>query len=241
MPRLAVLFDLDGVISDTASVHARAWRMVFDDALNALGAGHSPFDEASDYRLYVDGKMRQTGIRDFLASRGLDFPLGGENATQLDTVNGIGNTKNAIFRELIEKNGVALFEDAVHLIDTLSARGIPLGLASSSKNAKIVLEKSQLLPRFAAVMDGLVAERDAIASKPSGDFYLRAAELIGVSPAQCIVIEDAVSGVTSAKAAKVKAVVGISRMDNAAALRQSGADLVVTSLDDLPPEIFQAG
>lgn len=237
-PQLAALFDLDGVISDTASVHAQAWRIVFDRVLTHLGHTGSTFDEKRDYELYVDGKMRQTGIEDFLASRGIKLPLGDLAATGLKTVNGIGNSKNAMFRDLIATNGVRIFDDSIRLIERLKAADIEMGIASSSKNARRVLEKSALLINFKAIMDGLVAEQDGIRSKPYPEFYVHAARLIGYAPDRCIVIEDALSGIASARQAGVKLVVAISRGNTADALRASGADMVVTSLDDVPTDLF---
>jgi beta-phosphoglucomutase family hydrolase len=241
MSRPAVLFDLDGVISDTVSVHAKAWRMVFNDALAHHGLADQVFDERVDYRLHVDGKSRQAGIEDFLLSRNVVLPLGESDQTGFDTVNGIGNTKNAIFRDLIARDGVAIFDDARRLIAKLRSEKFELGLASSSKNARIVLEKCGLLGSFKAIMDGLVAEREGVSSKPSPDFYRHAAALVGSEPRECIVIEDATSGIVSAKQAGVMSVIGIARADNAVSLQQSGADVVVTSLDDLPFDIFPVG
>jgi HAD superfamily hydrolase (TIGR01509 family) len=236
MPRPAALFDLDGVISDTASVHAKAWRIAFDQALGRLGQTGRPFDEKIDYFLHVDGKMRQVGIEDFLASRGIVLPLGNASQNGLDTVNGIGNTKNAIFRDLIARDGVKIFEDALRLIDRLRRAGFELGIASSSKNARAVLERTGLLTHFGVIMDGLVAEKERVKSKPSPQFYQHAAVLFSRPPGECIVIEDALSGIASAKQAGIKLVVGIARSDDGAALRESGADIVVGSLDDVTVE-----
>lgn len=233
MQRPAALFDLDGVISDTASVHARAWRIAFDQALARLGHTGRPFDEKIDYFLHVDGKMRQAGIEDFLASRGIALPLGDGAQGGLDTVNGIGNTKNAIFRDLIARDGVEIFEDALRLIDRLSQAGFELGIASSSKNARTVLERAGLIARFGVIMDGLVAEKEQVKSKPSPQFYQHAAAMFGRRPDECVVVEDALSGIASAKQAGIKLVVGIARGDSGTALRASGADIVVSSLDDV--------
>lgn len=242
MLRPAALFDLDGVISDTASVHAKAWRIVFDDALTRLGIAHRPFDEKNDYAEYVDGKMRQAGIESFLASREVVLPLGNSDQKDLVTVNGIGNTKNAIFRDLIASDGIAIFDDSRRLISRLMEAGFELGIASSSKNAGFVLERSGLLNSFKAIMDGLVAEQNGVKSKPDPEFYRHAASLIGHDPGECVVIEDAVSGVTSAKRAGIKFVIGIVRgAHRAEVLRGAGADLVVHSLDDVATEVFLRG
>ena len=233
MQRPAALFDLDGVISDTASVHARAWRVAFDQALTSLGQAGRPFDEKIDYFLHVDGKMRQAGIEDFLASRGIVLPLGDAAQDGLDTVNGIGNSKNTIFRDLIARDGVEIFDDALRLIDRLHQAGFELGIASSSKNARPVLERASLLDRFGIIMDGLVAEKEQVKSKPSPQFYRHAAAMFSRTPEECIVIEDALSGIASAKQAGIKLVVGVARGDAGADLRASGADVVVNSLDEV--------
>lgn len=239
MPRLATLFDLDGVITDTASVHAKAWRIVFDEALKRLGVTDRLFDEQVDYALHVDGKMRSKGIEAFLASRNITLSLGAADRDDLNTVYGIGNTKNALFRDLIAKGGVRIFDDARRLIAKLRDSDFELGIASSSKNARLVLEMSGLLDSFTIVMDGLVAERSGVSSKPSPQFYRHAAGLLGREPAECAVIEDAISGIVSAKQAGIKFVVGIARGVNPSALRANGADTVVGSLDDISIDVFQ--
>ena len=229
----AVLFDLDGVISDTASVHARAWATVFNNALKARNLADRPFDEERDYLLHVDGKTRQAGIEGFLASRDIVLPLGDADAEGLDTVNGIGNVKNAVFRDLVARSGVTIFDDARRLIAKLRAAGFALGLASSSKNARMILETAGMIDNFSMIMDGLVAERDGVRSKPSPDFYRHAAMRFERKPADCVVVEDAISGIVSASQAGVGLIIGVARRDNVAALLASGADLVVVSLDEL--------
>lgn len=241
MPPLAVLFDLDGVISDTASVHAKAWKAVFDEVLTIDRRRYAPFAEPEDYLRYLDGKTRLAGIEDFLRSRAIDLPLGGADALGIDSIHGIGNTKNAIFRDLLDTSGVTIFNDALRLLETLRAAGSDIGLASSSKNARVVLEKAGLTGCFKSILDGLVAEENGVASKPHPAFYRYAAGLLGRSPERCIVIEDAISGVVSAKRAGTGLVIGISRHGDGQVLRANGADMVVSSLDELDfgrPEFF---
>jgi beta-phosphoglucomutase family hydrolase len=230
---LAVLFDLDGVISDTAVTHAQAWKAVFDQVLSSEDSKFTPFDEEIDYLRYVDGKSRQVGISDFLVSRGIHLPMGDANDSGIDSIQGIGNTKNAVFRALLETAGVKIFPDALRAIEKFRAAGVDLGLASSSKNARLVLEKAGLAGCFKSILDGTTAERDGINSKPDPAFYRRAAELLGRVPAECIVFEDAISGVISAKQAGVGLVVGVCRKGDGVSLQTSGADIIVSSFNEL--------
>lgn len=238
MARPAVLFDLDGVISDTASVHAKAWKTAFDMALSNLDQRCAPFTEPTDYIEHLDGKTRLAGIASFLSSRGIDLPTGQTCDTGFGTILGIGNSKNDIFRRLIAEHGVNIFGDAVRLIQKLRELNLELGLASSSKNARTVLERGGLIEAFRAIMDGVVAEERNIASKPDPAFYLYAAQLLGRSPEDCVVIEDAISGIVSAKAAGARTVIGAARNNNGSSLRGTGADIVVSSLDDLTLDVF---
>lgn len=230
---LAVLFDLDGVISDTAVTHAQAWKIVFDQALLVNKKGSLPFDKERDYLRYVDGKSRQAGIADFLASRGIIFPLGEFSDDGINSIQGIGNRKNTIFRDLLEKNGVKIFPDALRAIQKLRASGVELGLASSSKNARNILDMVGLSVQFKSILDGVVAEASGVASKPDPDFYRFAADLLGFHPSDCIIFEDAISGVVSAKQAGAGYIVGVARRGNENELKEYGADLVLTTLDEL--------
>jgi beta-phosphoglucomutase family hydrolase len=230
---LAVLFDLDGVISDTASLHAKAWKVVFDKVLANARHDFVPFDESVDYLRHVDGKSRLVGIEDFLRSRGIELHQGTADAAGIETIHGIGNSKNTIFRELLESDGVTIFEDALRAINTLRNCGAEIGLASSSKNARIVLEKAGLTECFKSIFDGMVAENEGVASKPDPAFYRHAAALLGQNPNQCIVLEDAISGVVSAKLAGAGLVIGLCRNGNGDALVANGANFTVSSLDEL--------
>lgn len=229
----AVIFDLDGVISDTAALHATAWKIVFDSVLEQHYLPHSPFTLSVDYKEYVDGKSRQVGIECFLASRGIRLHQGNAGDDSLDTVYGIGNRKNNVFRGLLSENGAKFFDDATDLIQGLQANEVDLGIASSSKNAKFVLEQGRLTNYFKVIMDGLVAEECNVESKRSPEFFSHAASLLGLKASQCIAIDDAISGVTSAKEASIGFVIGVSRNGNPNELRDCGADLVVASLDEL--------
>lgn len=234
----SVLFDLDGVISDTTTVHAEAWNTVLERTIEAHNKSHMPFLVAKDYLQHLDGKTRQAGIENFLRSRGIELPLGRTADKGFNTVLGIGNEKNTLFGKLLKRDGLSIFEDSVRLMEKLETLGAYMGLASSSKNARAILNQSGLINRFKSIMDGVVAEKYKIASKPDPAFYLYAAELLGRSPRECIVLEDAISGVISAQRAGIKTVIGVARQNNAKVLRDNGADITVSSLDELDIEIF---
>ncbi len=231
--RYSVLLDLDGVISDTALIHAQAWQIVFDNVLDANEIKNVKFDIRADYIKYIDGKSRHLGIKDYLKIHSLNFPKGDKNSFDLSTIHGIGNRKNQIFRNLIDSQGAEIFPDAIRLIKKLLDLKIKIGLSSSSKNARYVLEKASLINCFDSVMDGIVAEKEGVASKPSPEFYDYASKLIGRPPNECIVIEDAIAGTQSAKNAGIGLVIGVSRRGDGAMLQDNGADIVVSTLDDL--------
>ena len=238
MQRLAVLFDLDGVISDTASAHAMAWKAIFEEFLGQNYLSSPAIFEPSDYISYLDGKARITGIKSFLESRNITLSTGQPEDEGLDTIHGIGNAKNAFFNDILSRCGVHIFEDAIRLIDSLQELGLKLGLASASKNAKKILGQGGLKDCFQSIMDGIVAEKYDIKSKPHPDFYLYAAKILGYEPQNCIVLEDAISGVISAREAGIKTVIGIARQSDGVELRENGADVIVSSLDELDFEIF---
>lgn len=237
----AVIFDLDGVISDTAALHATAWKIVFDSVLGRHDFSYAPFSIAVDYKRYVDGRSRQVGIESFLGSRGIYTNRGNAADNSLETMHGIGNRKNEVFRRLLTANGADFFDDAKNLIMKLQAIDVDLGIASSSKNAKYVLEKGHLTNYFKVIMDGLVAEEHNVESKPSPEFFSFAASLLGLKACQCIAIDDAISGVMSAKEAAIGFVIGVSRTGSPDELRECGADLVIGSLDELSVDSLRYG
>ena len=238
MERLAVLFDLDGVISDTAYTHAMAWKSIFEKFLNQNSLPFPLKFEASDYLHYLDGKARFTGIQSFLESKNIKLSVGQPEDKGLDTIHGIGNAKNALYLDMLLRNGVHIFDDALRLINILQESGLSLGLASASKNAENILEKGGIKDRFEFVMDGRVAELYQIKPKPHPDFYKNAANFLGYRAQNCIVIEDAISGVIAAKRAGVKIVIGIDRQSNGIGLLKNGADLIVSSLDEIDVKFF---
>ncbi|MDJ0662925.1 MAG: beta-phosphoglucomutase family hydrolase [Acidimicrobiia bacterium] len=234
----AVIFDLDGVITATASVHSSAWKQMFDEYLRRREAEYGePFREfthAHDYLPYVDGKPRYKGVESFLESRGMEIPIGHpEDEPNVDTVYGLGNRKNELFNEIIRQGGAEVFETSVNLIEDLRRRGIGIGVASSSKNCRTVLESTGLLELFDTRVDGVVSVELGLRGKPEADIFTVASDNLGVPYDRAIVVEDAVSGVQAGAAGNFGLVLGIAREDNAAALRANGADLVVEDLGDI--------
>ncbi|MEV0687266.1 beta-phosphoglucomutase family hydrolase [Nocardia sp. NPDC050378] len=225
----AVLFDLDGVLTDTAAVHRRAWTTLFTEFLPPQVA---PFTD-DDYYDLVDGKPRIDGVRAVLSSRGLRLPDGTvDDLPEAATVHGLGNRKNGRFTEIVHRDGVDVFDGSLRLVNALAALRIPMGVVSSSRNAVLVLDTAGLLGRFAVIVDGTVAERDGLAGKPDPAMFLAAAEALGVEPAETIVLEDAVSGVEAGRRGGFR-VIGVDRGTGPAALRAAGADVVIGDLADL--------
>lgn len=231
----AHLFDLDGVITPTAEVHMRAWARMFEGFLSDRGM-KEPYTD-TDYFAHVDGRPRYDGVRAFLASRGISLPEGedgdpGDQAVGEETVRGLGNRKNDLVLALIRSEGVVPYPGTVRYLDALP-EGARLAIVSSSRNAEEVLRGAGLLDRFEHIVDGNVAARDGIPGKPSPDTFLHAARLLGVGAADCVVYEDAVSGVEAGAAGRFGAVVGVDRGAGADALAGAGADLVVQDLEEL--------
>jgi beta-phosphoglucomutase family hydrolase len=234
----AVLLDLDGVVTDTAKLHAACWKQMFDEYLQKRstqkGDAFRPFDLANDYRLYVDGKPRFDGVRDFLKSRGIQLPEGSpDDPPQLDTVGGLGNRKNELVDKVIHAKGVKPYEGSVKLIQRLRHDGFKIAVVTSSQNCGTVLKAAKLDALFEARVDGNMMHAQNLAGKPAPDAYLAAAQLLGVAPARSIVIEDAIVGVEAGHTGKFGLVVGVARKGNAEELRQHGAQVVVNDLGEL--------
>lgn len=234
----AVLFDLDGVLTDTASIHADCWKRAFDDYLrdraDRTGEPFVEFDAAGDYHAYVDGKPRYDGVRSFLASRGIELPDGDPaDPPGMDTICALGNLKNAMVNETLARDGVEPYPDAVRLLDQLAGADVRLAVVSSSKNAPTVLDAAGLAPRFEVVVDGRVAAAAGLPGKPAPDTFLEAARRLRATAGEAVVVEDAISGVEAGRNGDFGLVVGVARDDNAAALREAGADVVVSSLEAL--------
>jgi len=234
----AVLLDLDGVITDTAGIHAACWKQMFDEYLQKQGTQRGeafhPFDIATDYRLYVDGKPRYDGVRDFLKSRGIELPEGSpDDPPQAETVGGLGNRKNDLVNKIIEEKGVEPYEGSVELIHQLRHQEFKLAVVTSSQNCTVVLKAAKLDGVFDAQVDGNMIHARHLAGKPAPDTFLMGAKLLGVEPGRAVVIEDALSGVEAGSAGGFGLVIGVARKGNAEELRRHGAHLVVNDLGEL--------
>jgi beta-phosphoglucomutase family hydrolase len=234
----ACLFDLDGVLTDTASVHRRAWKAMFDTYLRQraqrLNEPFVPFDPEHDYLTYVDGKKREDGVRSFLSSRGITLPDGQpDDDPAAETVYGLGNRKNALFLETLHRDGVEVFEGSRRYLEAVSKAGLRVAVVSSSANTRQVLEVTGLDAFVEQRVDGVTMRDEHIPGKPAPDSYLRAAQLLDVAPAAAAVFEDALSGVAAGRAGHFGLVVGVDRVGQSEALRHNGADIVVTDLSEL--------
>jgi len=234
----ACLFDLDGVLTDTAAVHNKAWKATFDAFLQQRsereGEPFVPFDPAGDYNAYVDGKRREDGVRDFLASRGITLPEGSQDdAPDAETVSGVGNRKNELLLETIERDGVVVYEGSRRYLQAAQEAGLRRAVVSSSANTAQVLEVTGLAQYVELRVDGVTAREQSLKGKPAPDTFLRAAELLGVAPAQAAVFEDALAGVEAGRAGDFGAVIGVDRVGQAEGLRARGADTVVQDLAEL--------
>jgi beta-phosphoglucomutase family hydrolase len=234
----ACLFDLDGVLTQTAKVHAAAWKQAFDaflrDYAKRNGVPFTPFDEVKDYERYVDGEPREDGVRDFLASRQITLPEGGpDDPAGAQTVHGVGNGKNEIFNQLLEKDGLAPFPGSVRYVRAARAAGLRCAVVSSSANTHAILKTVGLEDLFEAVVDGNDVQRLKLHGKPAPDSFLAGAEAVQTEASQAVVFEDALAGVAAGRAGKFGYVVGVDRLNQADALREHGADVVVEDLADL--------
>jgi beta-phosphoglucomutase family hydrolase len=235
---LACLFDLDGVVTQTALVHAAAWKETFDEFLreraNQTGTAFVPFDKVREYDRYVDGKPRLAGTRSFLAARGIELPEGDQDdPPTAHTVNGLSNRKNALVLEMIEKQGVQVYEGSVRYIRRVRAAGLSTAVVSSSANTVQVLDVAGIADLFDARIDGVIAKEQGLAGKPAPDTFLAGAKALGVAPARAVVFEDALAGVEAGRAGHFGLVVGVNRTGQAQALAEHGADIVVSDLEEL--------
>ncbi|WP_265445390.1 beta-phosphoglucomutase family hydrolase [Flexivirga meconopsidis] len=228
------LFDLDGVLTDTASVHRTAWKQMFDEYLKAKdGNDFQPFTD-DDYNRYVDGKPRQDGVRDFLTSRHITLPDGDpDDEPAKETVWGLGNRKNALVQSTIKKDGVTVYEGSRRYLQLAQQAGLRRIVVSSSANTAMVLEVTGLGEYVEGRVDGVTLAEQDIKGKPAPDSFLAGAKLAGATPDQSVVFEDAVSGVQAGRAGKFGYVVGVDRVDHADELRKNGADVVVQDLAEL--------
>jgi beta-phosphoglucomutase family hydrolase len=234
----AVLFDLDGVLTSTAKIHSRCWKTMFDDFLGRRAKEGKepfrPFDIGTDYKLYVDGKPRYDGVRSFLASRNIALADGTrEDLPTADTVCGLGNRKDELVKEAIDRGEVEAYPGSVAFVRRLREQGMRTAVVSSSNNCEQVLRAAGILYLFEARVDGLVATQLNLPGKPAPDTFLKAAQMLGVSPARAVVVEDALAGVEAGRAGGFGLVVGVNREGSADALRTHGADVVVNDLEAL--------
>lgn len=230
----ACLFDLDGVLTRTAVVHAAAWKEMFDDFLRTRdGADFRPFT-SDDYDRYVDGRPRADGVRTFLASRGIELPEGGaDDPPARQSVRGLGNRKNELLLAKIRKDGVEAYPGSLRYVRAVRAAGLRTAVVSSSANCRDILASVGIEDLFEVRIDGVVAAQRALPGKPAPDTFLAAAHDLGVSAAECAVFEDALAGMEAGRSGNFGYVVGIDRVGQARELRRHGADLVVTDLADL--------
>jgi beta-phosphoglucomutase family hydrolase len=234
----ACLFDLDGVLTQTAKIHAAAWKQMFDDFLREwaerTGEPFDPFDRPTDYDEYVDGKPRLDGVRSFLESRGIELPMGSPaDPPEAETVHGLGTRKNELVLELIGDQGVEPYEGSVRFVEAARDQGFRRAVVSASTNCRDVLAAAGIEHLFEIRIDGVVAEREGLAGKPAPDTFLAAARALGAEPAQAAVFEDALAGVEAGRAGAFGWVVGVDRTGQADALRRRGADVVVEDLAEL--------
>jgi beta-phosphoglucomutase family hydrolase len=232
------LFDLDGVLTKTATVHAAAWKQAFDAFLKGWSAAQGkpfvPFDAVADYDEYVDGKPRYEGVRSFLSARGIELPAGQpSDPPDADTIDGLGNRKNEIVLRMIHEDGVQPYEGSVRYVHAAREAGLHRVVVSSSTNARDVLRAAGIADLFEHVVDGHDAEREHLQGKPAPDSFLAGAKAAGVQPRQAAVYEDALAGVQAGRAGHFGYVVGVDRVGQAAALKEHGADIVVEDLAEL--------
>jgi beta-phosphoglucomutase family hydrolase len=237
----ACLFDLDGVLTETAKVHAAAWKEMFDQFLRArsarTGEDFVPFDETDDYGEYVDGKPRYDGVRSFLASRSIELPEGQpDDPPSAETVCGLGNRKNEIVLRMIREQGVEAYEGSRRYLEAAREAGLRRAVVSSSTNCHDVLVAAGIEQFFEARIDGVVAEREHLKGKPAPDTFLAGARALDVTPDAAAVFEDALAGVEAGRAGGFACVVGVDRVGHAEALREHGATIVVRDLAELIEE-----
>lgn len=234
----AVLFDLDGVLTATAKVHAACWKKTFDDYLKQRAAKTNepfqPFDIDKDYTLYVDGKPRYDGVKSFLESRGIHLPYGDpSDPPDRETICGLGNLKENMVLEAFKTGGVEVYQGSVAWVRQLHQAGIKTAVVSSSKNCAAVLQAGGIANLFDVRVDGRVVEDEKLPGKPAPDTFLKAAELLGVTPQRAVVVEDALSGVQAGRNGSFGLVIGVDRKGDAEALYKNGADLVVADLSEM--------
>jgi beta-phosphoglucomutase family hydrolase len=229
----ACLFDLDGVLTQTAKVHQAAWKRTFDEFLRDRGPSAAEFSQ-DDYNTYVDGKPREDGVRDFLASRGITLPEGNDgDPADAATVRGVATRKNELLLRELDEHGVQVYEGSMRYLRAAKEAGLATAVVTASANGEQVVSAGGFADLIDARVDGVVAKRDGLRGKPAPDSFLAGARALGVPPAQAVVFEDALSGVAAGRAGDFGFVVGVDRVGQADGLRERGADVVVQDLDEL--------
>lgn len=234
----ACLFDLDGVLTDTAKLHDEAWKQMFDaylrDRSERDGTPFQPFDKRADYEAFVDGKPRYDGVRSFLASRNIKLPKGElSDAASVESVSGLGNRKNELFLGLLRKRGVEPYPGSLEFVRRARASGLRTAVVSASANCREVLRAAGIEDLFEVRVDGITLEEQHLRGKPAPDSFLAAAAALGVEPAHAAVFEDAPAGVKAGRAGAFGFVIGVDRTGDADALRAEGADIVVHDLGEM--------
>ena len=239
-----VIFDLDGVITRTAAVHAQAWETAFNEFLKQRAEEKNvpfePFDPTSDYHNYVDGKPRFEGVMSFLKSRNVRLAPGDpEDPASMDSICGVGNRKNDLYQEILRREGPEVFQTSVDLINELKKQGIRVGVATSSRNCQLVLQLAGLEDVFETQVDGVVSAETNLKGKPEPDIFVTAAKNLGLNPGECVVVEDAISGVQAGRAGNFGLTLGIARNVQGELLLRFGADQVVSDLGEITFEDLQ--
>jgi beta-phosphoglucomutase family hydrolase len=237
----AVIFDMDGVITKTAVVHSMAWKKMFDEYLHFREKEYNEtfheFTHADDYLPFVDGRPRYQGVERFLRSRGINIPFGEpQDEPRKETVCGLGNRKNEFFNKVLEEDGVEVYDSTIKLIKDLLERNVKVGVATSSKNCDIILEKAGIQSMFETQVDGVVSAKLGLKGKPEPDIFTTASDNLGVKYNRAVVVEDAVSGVQAGAKGNFGLVIGVAREDNEYELKSNGADVVVKDLAEISIE-----
>ena len=237
----AVILDLDGVVTDTARVHAAAWKSLFDGYLRRRAIKYKedyrPFILERDYLTYLDGKPRYDGVCSFLRARSIGLTYGDpSDGPDVETICGLGNRKDRIFADVLRQEGVRVFDSTIRLVRELDAAGVRRAIASSSKNCQLMLEIAGIEGLFEARVDGVVSARLGLRGKPVPDIFLKCAELLSVSPDRSVIVEDAISGVQAGRSGGFGLVIGVDRTGLGDTLRENGADIVVPDLLNVKPD-----
>ncbi len=234
----ACLFDLDGVVTQTARVHAAAWKQMFDDYLARRAREKDedlqPLRLPTDYVRYIDGKLRTDGVRSFLESRGISLPEGSpDDPSSAETIHGLGNRKNDLVADILDREGVEVYEGSLRFVEAVRDWGLRRAVVSASKNSRAALVAAGIEYLFEVRIDGVVAAQKGLRGKPAPDMFLAAAEALGIAPPRAAVFEDAEAGVEAGRSGGFGYVVGVDRIGNAESLRERGADVVVADLSEL--------